>query len=177
MTLTTDAPTTALTPTWTLSELARGQLAACGIALSEVYRVLRQPQLTTPRPAGGVKHTGYGLCVSVDDRDITAIEIDGASSENWSDWARERAQFGDGDVASADALVATDLAAVHRREVFERTARRQRPVPAQAGPLVRSHVLDSIHPALRDEITRQVDGDFSRLVVHSNTKVTILPAD
>lgn len=52
---------------------------------------------------------------------------------------------------------------------------RRRPVKPVAPKVKRSHVLDSIHPALRKEITRLVDGDFSRLVVHSPTNVEIKP--
>lgn len=50
--------------------------------------------------------------------------------------------------------------------------KRRRPRPA---PVKRSHVLDAIHPALRAEITRLVDGDFTRIVVHSPMKVEIRP--
>lgn len=74
----------------------------------------------------------------------------------------------------------TELATTTRRKpvpapspepVFERrAARKPRPLPVQ-----RTHILDSIHPALREEITRLVDGDFSRLVVHSPTNVHINP--
>jgi hypothetical protein len=36
-------------------------------------------------------------------------------------------------------------------------------------------ILSRIHPALRAEITRQADGDLSRVVIESFTRVSILP--
>ncbi len=53
--------------------------------------------------------------------------------------------------------------------------RARRPVEPVPMMVQVTHVLSRIHPTLHDEITRQVDGDFARLVVHSFTKVEILP--
>ena len=177
-------------PNWTLSEHARIQLQECGIALSEVYRVLRKPQIVT-HLGTSTRHSGYGLCVMLeDDTQITSIVIDGATGENWGEWALERAQFSDGDVAGADALLRQDFAlplvedepeeipTVLRPAPTPRPRRsRQKKIhpPLPSEGLKTSHVLDQIHPALREEITRQVDGDFSRLVVHSPMNVTISP--
>lgn len=163
--------------TWTLTEHARAQLANCGIALSEVYRVLRQPQLMMPAPEGGFKYCGHGLVVVVaDSMDITSIIIDGATADTWEGWAVERAEFGDSDIAAADALVRAQLPLARQDPPARRPRRtRTRTAPAVPAPLRSSHVLDAVHPALRAEITRQVAGDFSRLVVHSSTNVSILP--
>jgi hypothetical protein len=166
------------TPSWTLSDLARGQVIACGIALSEVYRVLRKPQLMMPAPERGMKYSGYGLVVVIDGPEILSVIIDGASQDNWQDWAVERALFGDGDVAGADALLHAEVTLPPPpAERPAQVSRRRGPQAPSPTPLTTSHVLDKVHPALRAEITRQVDGDFSRLVVHSSTKVTVLPPD
>lgn len=171
MTLTTE------TPAWTLTDQARGQIIGCGIALSEVYRVLRKPQLMMPAPEGGMKYCGYGLVVIVDNgSDISSVAIDGASQDNWQEWAVERAVFRDSDVEAADALVHAEIGDPPPEPVIPAQVRRRRdPHPAPSGQVTTTHILDRIHPALRAEITRQVDGDFTRLVVHSSTKVTILP--
>jgi hypothetical protein len=158
---------------WSLTDVARGQLEGCGIAYSELYRLVRKPVLTIPGLEPGTQRwTGYGLTIIVCDREIRAVEIDGATSANWADWAVERATFGDGDVAGADALIAEEIARRARERTFLPRARRVKPAPP---PLMKTHILDRIHPALHAEITRLVAGDFSRLVIHSPTRVKILP--
>jgi hypothetical protein len=231
-------------PEWTLSDLAWGQLTGCGIALSELYRLIRKPAQITPTGIDGEKRvSGYGLTAVISGNCVKAVEIDGADSENWSEWARERAYFGDGDVAAADAMVREHLGRRsgigHERTPSGRTRPRRSfaekefarlmkaldagTPSATAGELVRSQpalppaqrlqplrppaetappeltqtresepdlldlvaaradqgseVLDQIHPALRREITRQVAGDWSRIVVLSPTKVQILPEE
>ncbi len=160
---------------WTLTDQARYQQEGCGIALSELYRLLRQPTMTVPGIIPGERRvSGYGLVATVYRNEVRTIAIDGATSVNWSDWAIERAEFGDSDVLGADALVAEDaarLAGALRREYIPRA----RPAKVAPPPLVVTHVLDRVHPALHAEITRQVAGDFSRLVIESPTRVTILP--
>jgi hypothetical protein len=167
---------TDVAPSWSLTEHARAQLTECGISLSEVYRVLRQPQTMMPAPEGGFKYCGYGLVVVIENgTEITSIILDGASADTWEGWAVERAEFGDSDVATADALVAAELVPAQREDppAERRARRRTRAVPAPR--LNTSHILDAIHPALRAEITHQVAGDFTRLIVHSSTNVSILP--
>jgi hypothetical protein len=161
---------------WNLSPLAKYQLEECGLAFSEVYRVLRQPEAIFPGINGGKRFQGYGLVVTVDtDETIETILIDGATAENWSDWAAERAYFADGDVAGADALLRRDLAPRVPGTAQDAPRRRRRRQVEPATPTTKSHILDAVHPALREEITRQVAGDFSRLVVHSPLKVSVLP--
>ncbi len=174
MTLVTSDPAPA--PVWTLSDVARDHLKARGISLSQVYRVLRIPELTTPSPEEGItKYFGYGLVVAVNDESvIQMIGHDGATADNWQDWAIERALFADGDVAGADALVRAELRTLPPPRIqFEQPKPKKH--DETPPPVTTTHVLDSIHPALRDEITRQVAGDFSRLEVHSPTRVTIHP--
>jgi hypothetical protein len=111
-------------------------------------------------------------------REVRSIGIDGQTAENWEDWAVERATFGDADVAGADALVREQLAAITARlhhSIRPRT-RRHKPRRDEDTPTVQTaHILDRVHPSLRAEIARQCAGDFSRLVIHTPTSVTINP--
>jgi hypothetical protein len=212
----------------TLTDFARHQLEECGVALSELYRVISAPAICLPglRP-GTQRLNGFGLSVIIrDDHVIEAVEIDGASADDWEGWAEERAAFGDGDVAGADQLVSRVFArsvtpkepSQRQIEFWERRRRREaqallrrmqvgikpEPVPARTVPQTRpepcrelqpmgtprptpiparipaqgarvdpANPLAGIHPALHAEITRQAAGDWSRVVVHSPTKVTI----
>lgn len=165
--------------TWTLTDAARAQLEGCGIAYSELFRLVRDPVLSMPGLEPGVRRiNGYGLTALVCGQEVRAVEIDGATAGNWQEWAVERADFGDGDVAGADALVKDELSRLtHRSQSagFPGPRRRRKRRKEDEPPVQKTHILDRVHPALRAEITRQVDGDFSRLVIESPTKVTILP--
>jgi hypothetical protein len=215
-------------PAFTLTDLARGQLTGCGLTLSELYRLVKYPVQSSPTGIPGeTRISGYGLTAVICGTQIRAVEIDGADSENWEDWARERALFGDGKVDEADALVREQLLArsrSRRRQIVRPVTRtwpekelsrltralrvgekplpapspasspQPAPKPAPVPPTQRltqtrvsapppapaaapepQNVMELIHPALRAEITRQVAGDLSRIVVLSATKVQILP--
>jgi hypothetical protein len=161
-------------PTWTLTAHARAQLDECGIALSELYRLMRSPSISMSCPDPAERRVnGFGLTTVVSGTTILSVEIDGATTVNWREWAAERAAFGDGDVAGADELVKQDALRLRREQEFMPRQRRRK---ERAVAIETSHVLDRVHPALRQEISRRVEGDFSRLVIHSPTKVTIQPA-
>ncbi len=166
-------------PSYTLSDQAQGQLDGCGIALSEIYRVLQKPTRQQPWP-GGYRYFGYGIWVIVQGSVVDSVGLEGARAHDWEERALERALSGAADVATADALLQRD--AVERFGDFvlepsvpaQRQPKKRLPVRAEA-PVRHVSILDQIHPALRAEVTRQVDGDFSRVVVESPTNVTILP--
>jgi hypothetical protein len=160
--------------TWSLTGVARAQLEGRGIALSELYRLLHKPVMTLPRAGSNeVRVNGYGLSAIVCGREVRSVGIDGQTAENWEDWAVERAVFGDADVAGADALLREQLATMTAR--LSRGLPRQKRVQVEkvAPQVETAHILDRVHPKLRAEIERLVEGDFSRLVIHSPTRVTI----
>lgn len=172
-------PTARIAPEvhWDLTEAAREQIAESGIALSELYRLLKNPAMRMPGNTSGYERlNGYGLSVLVQGTRIVSVEIDGATRDNWKEWARERAEFGDGDVEQADAMVREDARAWQRQQSWVPRQKKRKKHETVAGPVRVQHVLDKVHPALRAEITRHVKGDFSRLIVHSPTNVTINPA-
>lgn len=153
MTLAPEAPFTQLEQTaplkrWELSDQARGQLEGAGIALSELFRLLQRPSLCLPQPATPgdpcsaprTRMNGWGLTAVVQGESVISVGIDGASSGNWSDWAVERAAFGDGDVAGADAFLAETMRTATRSLRTQRRttaqekarARRERRLAAQS---------------------------------------------
>lgn len=156
-------------------------MEAIGVDAREVLAVLERPDVKRRQPDGGTRMNGYGLTLVVDGVTVRTVGLDGADRHNWEDWARERAQFGDG--ANVPILVPQELepesdstswatsssAGYHH---FKPRLRRAKPPAARVHT---RHVLDDVHPALRASITEQVGGDFSRLIVHSSTKVEILP--
>lgn len=160
-------------------------MEAIGVDAREVLAVLEKPEVVRQVPGTDrERRNGYGLTVTVIDQVVMSVALDGATRENWEDWARERALFGDG--AKVPVLVEQPVPEVVESDLWAASTspgwsphfkpRHRRSQPA-AAPVRRSHVLDNIHPALRAEIARQVDGDYSRLIVHSPTNVEILPVD
>jgi hypothetical protein len=151
-----------------------------GLDVREVFGVLDNPQLRMPAGQGEERLNGYGLTCIVRGETVVSVGIDGATKDNWEEWARERALFSDG------AKIPTQFTPppvieeepetiwAHTPAPRKHSIRRRTTTPT-AGALRTTHILDDIHPALRDAITAQVNGDFSRLVVHSPTKVEILP--
>ena len=154
MTLTPDAP--ACSPTrvagYALTRHALDQMAERGIDADQVARVILNPSY---RLRGGM-HANDNLTIYTDPRRhvITAVLR--------SHEVQELVE------ASQRKVIPTPQVSPEQPVV----ERRRKP---RAAPVARSHVLDSIHPALRAEITRLVDGDWTRLVVHSSTNVEIKP--
>ncbi len=183
------------TQRWSLSDRARYQIEEAGISLSELYRLLDRPQMKMPA-RGGERINGYGLTATLCGTTVEQVGIDGATSSNWRDWAVERAEFGDSDVAGADEHLKALMQRLTVGIKKQRPARQQTPSqkaipkprpskpPVEASsvcPEVKveidpSVILERIHPKLRALVTRQADGDFTRLLIHSATRVEILPA-
>lgn len=169
-----------VTTDWHLLESARTHMEAIGVDAREVLAVVERPAVRRQLPDGRTRLNAYGLTITVRGTDIVSVGLDGATADNWEDWARERAIFKDG--ANVPVLVEVKEEDEDSSELWSTSAsagyhhfkpRVRRPKPPSA-PVKTGHVLDRIHPALRAEITRQVDGDFSRLVVHSPTNVEII---
>lgn len=162
--------------TYRLSDKARGMCTAAGISMAEVYRLFKEPEMRLAgNGPGETRVNGYGLSAIVrSDGLILTVQIDGADRDNWSEWARERAVFGDGDADGAFELLAADARAWQRSQPW--IPRKRSSTETIASPVERGHILDSVHPSFHKEITRLVSGDFSRLVVHSYMSVEILPA-
>lgn len=175
MTLLDDNPSiTRSSAEYELTPVTRSRLTELGITLSQLYRLVKAPSLVTPAREGEVRVNGYGLTATMSGRIITGVGIDGASGADWSEWAAERASFGDGDVSGADAVLKPRLQAARRvkPDVPAPRAPKKAPEPVEIKVI---HVLDRIHPALRKEIARLAAGDYSRLVIHSATNITVLP--
>jgi hypothetical protein len=179
----------------------RRQIQELGVSAAELVRLVCEPITVMPGPMPKTQRiAGYGLVALVADGTVVRVIIDGASCDNVHEWAVERAAFGDGDVTGADTFVNQALRTVRepvnpvmpnpRRKraevsVFPVETRRVEPVqpvvaPVQPQQLVSAvetdeDILSRIHPALRAEITRQADGDLSRVVIESFTRVSILP--
>lgn len=176
---------TIATPFWTLTPAAAGHMQEIGVDAREVIAVLENPQLRMPAGDQQERLNGFGLTIIVTGSRVISVGLDGADQDNWQDWAVERALFGDG------ANVPEQTQATLRLETAKpaiapvpqqipgavRFKRRQTVAlpAARCGRVETTHVLDGVHPALREAITNQVEGDFSRLLVHSPTRVEILP--
>jgi hypothetical protein len=196
--------------TYRLTERASADLEASGLALSEVYRVLRAPKRRCPgRLSGQTDLIDHGLVVTVFGDYIVSVKLDGTTFKTWEDRAiaraRWQAQMERSAVQEADRLLREDAEALippvkesEPRPLPPIQIRHNKP-PAPAPvivtkipvvkktPVVQAPIIDKsedesdeammlrIHPALRAEVLRQIDGDFSRLVIHTPTKVTILP--
>lgn len=175
---------TITTPFWQLSPAAAAHMEAIGVDAREVIAVLDNPQLRMPAGGQQERLNGFGLTLIVNGSRVISVALDGATRDNWEDWAVERAYFGDGAHVPEQSRTSLQLEEPKPAVAPEppaipgatRYKHRQRILPsARSGHVETTHVLDRVHPALHDAITAQVNGDFSRLIVNSPTNVEILP--
>lgn len=163
-----------MTPRYRITAHAKAQCAERGIALAELDEVVARPDITIDadlKDAGVTRGIAHGLVVLVDEarRCIVTVGIDKAARDRW------------------EALAIARKSTVPFKEDTEKEKpRRPRKEVRSAGhrndevPAFRAastHALDKVHPAIREQVTRELAAlglDFRCVRIITPTKVEIV---
>lgn len=161
---------------WKLTDAAESQMEALGVDALEIFAVLNKPSMRKRNRYSGEDYCGYGLIVVVLGWLVTDVFLEGANADTWEECARRRAELRTS--LNMPALpvekVERDTHSKDSVPLFYGNKRFERPQPAPS-TVKQMNVLERVHPALRDAVRAQLNGDYSRLVVHSSTRIEILP--